>query len=83
MSVGTACPLGNLVDDIRLEGTVDMLEARTAIQKDHDKLEERIDKSLINFSKGKCKVLPQGWNNLVQWYRLEAVDENQKSTWGS
>lgn len=37
-----------------------MLEGRTAIQNDHDKLEKRVDKSLINCNKGKCKVLHQG-----------------------
>lgn len=33
------------MDDSHLEGLVDMLEGRTAIQKDHDKLEKRIDDS--------------------------------------
>ena len=83
MDVGTESPLSNFVDHTCLEGLVNMLEGRTAIQKDHDKLEKKIDKSLINCNKGKCKVLPQGWNNPMQQYRLEAVGENQKSTWGS
>lgn len=60
MDVGTESPLSNFVDDTRLEGGVDMLEGRTAIQNDHDKLEKRVDKSLINCNKGKCKVLRQG-----------------------
>lgn len=45
MGVGTKSPLRSFVDDIHLEGLGDMLEGRTAIQKDHDKLEKRIDES--------------------------------------
>lgn len=59
-----------------------MVEVRTAIQNDHGKLEKRVDKSLVDCNKCKCGVLCQGWNNLIQQFRLEAVDENQKSTLG-
>lgn len=79
----TECPLSNFVDDICLEGVIDTLKGRIAIEKDHDKLEKRIHESLINGNEVNCKVLPQRWNKPVQWQRLEAVDGNQRSTWSS
>lgn len=56
-NVGTQCPLCDFVDDAHLKGVVDMLEGRTVIQKDHGKVENRIDKYLINCNKANTKSL--------------------------
>lgn len=52
------CTLSRFADDTKLEGTVQTLEGRTAIQMDQVKMEEWADKNLMKFSKGTSRVLP-------------------------
>lgn len=52
------CTLSRSEDDTKLEGTVQPLEGRTAIQMDQVKMEEWADKNLMKFSKGPSRVLP-------------------------
>lgn len=44
------CTLSRFADDTKLEGTVQTLEGRTAIQMDQVKMEEWADKNLMKFS---------------------------------
>jgi len=50
------CILNKFTNDAK----TDTPERPTAIWRDHNKLEKWADKSLMNFSKGKCKVLLLG-----------------------
>ncbi|KAK4825798.1 hypothetical protein QYF61_002382 [Mycteria americana] len=50
---------------------IDIQEGRAAIQRNFDRLEKWIDKNLMKFTRGKCKVLPLRRNNPRHQYRLE------------
>lgn len=52
----TQCVLGNFADAPRLRGTADMLERKTALQRDLDKPEQWADGNLLEFSNGKSQV---------------------------
>jgi len=51
---------------------VDTPQGCAAIQQDLDRLESWAQRNLIRFSKGKCRVLHLGRNNLIQQYKLGA-----------
>ena len=50
-----------------------MPEGRAAIQRDLGRLEKWAKRNLMQFKKGKCKVLHLGRNNPVQQYMLAAA----------
>jgi len=66
---GIECTLRNFVDDIKLIGTVDMLEGNDAIHKGLNRLEEWA--CPMKFNKAKCKVVHLSEGNPQDQYRLE------------
>lgn len=60
----------SVCNDTKLDGSAALLQGRTALQRDLDRLEPWNDANGIKFSKAKGWVLPLGHNNPTQRYRL-------------
>jgi len=56
-------------DDMKLRGTVNVLEGRSAIQRDLDRLERWACANIMKF-KAKCKILHLGRGNAKHKYTL-------------
>ncbi|GAB0205341.1 mitochondrial enolase superfamily member 1 [Grus japonensis] len=57
-------------NDTKLGGVADTPEGCAAIQQDLDRLESWVQRNLMKFHKGKCRVLHLGRNNPKHQYRL-------------
>jgi len=67
---GTERILGEFAGDTKMGGGVDTPAGCAAIQRDLDRLENWVQKNLMRFNKGKCRVLHLGRNNSRHQYRL-------------
>ena len=57
---GTTCNPSQSVDDTNLGGVADTPEGCATIQRDLNRPEKRTDRNVMQFNKGKCKVLHLG-----------------------
>lgn len=73
-------------DDRKHGGVADTPKGHAATQRDLHKVEKRASRDLMQFSKGKCKVLHLGRNNLRHQdigCQLSGITTLQERTWGS
>jgi len=73
MDKGTECILIEFAGDAKLGGVVDTPEGCAAIQQDLDSLKSWAERNLMNFNKGKSRVLHLGRNNPMHQYRLSWI----------
>ncbi|KAJ7419007.1 hypothetical protein WISP_56094 [Willisornis vidua] len=69
---GIKASLSRFANSTKLDGRIDLLEGRKAVQKNLDRLDRWAKTNVMRFNKAKCCILPLGHNNPLQCYRLGA-----------
>ena len=67
---GADYTLSKFPEDVKLRRVADTPGGHVAIQRDLNRLQKRADLSLIQFSKGKCKLLYLEWKKPMDQYVL-------------
>ena len=70
LDAGTECTLSQFAGDTELGAVADTPAGCAAIQQDRDRLESWVERNLMKFNKGKCRVLHLGRNNPTHQHRL-------------
>jgi len=66
---GIKCTLSKFEDGIKLGRSVYLCEARKALQRDLDRVNQWAEANCMRFNKAKCQVLQLGHNTPMQHYR--------------
>ncbi|KAK4830155.1 hypothetical protein QYF61_008666 [Mycteria americana] len=75
---GAGCTLRKFAEDRKRGGVAGTPQGWSTIKRDLDRLEKWADRNLVEFSKGRCQVLPLGRNNPKHQYMLS--DKRLKSS---
>ncbi|XP_031408844.1 adenylate cyclase type 1-like [Meleagris gallopavo] len=74
MNSGIECTLSKFADDAKLNGAVEILDGKDAIQRDMERLEMWTHDNLMKFNMTNCKVLCLGWGTFKHRHSILFAD---------